>query len=263
MNTVAAASAFVAGLLSSGHCFGMCGGIVGAFSLDGAGKSPGRGGGSSGRRPGGRLGGLLAYNAGRILTYSALGALAGTLGAAVGGWLPPEVARRGGRLLAAVFLVGLGLFLAGRPQFLQPIERLGARLWRRIEPLGRRFLQARGPGHALALGLVWGFLPCGLVYSMLAMASLAGGAPDGALVMLSFGAGTLPALFAAGLAASRLRELARSTILRRSAAVIYVALGIWLALTAFGTFAGPAGHHGPHAGAAAGSDTCPPQVSTL
>ena len=192
----------------------------------------------------GRLRGLLAYNAGRILTYAALGALAGTLGATVGGFLPPEVARRGGRLLAALFLVGLGLFLAGRPQFLQPIERLGARLWRRIEPAGRRFLQARSSGHALALGLVWGFLPCGLVYSMLAMASLAGGAGNGAIVMLAFGAGTLPALFAAGLAASRLRDLARSTILRQSAAAIYVAAGIWMAFTAITGGAGAGSAHG-------------------
>ncbi len=241
MNTVAAGSAFVAGLLSAGHCFGMCGGIVGAFSVGGA----------------GRLRGLFAYNAGRILTYTALGALAGALGATLAGFLPPEVARRGGRLLAALFLVGLGLYLAGRPQFLQPIERLGARLWRRIEPLSRKLLQARGPGHALALGLVWGFLPCGLVYSMLAMASLAGGAVDGALVMLSFGAGTLPALFAAGFAASRLRGLAQSTILRRSAAAIYVALGVWLAFTAL---SGPLHAHGEAAGRA---DTCPPQVSVL
>lgn len=251
MNTVAAGSAFVAGLLSSGHCFGMCGGIVGAFSVGrtppgavgGAGGSPGAGGG--------RLSGLLAYNAGRILTYAALGALAGALGATVGGFLPPEVARRGARLLAALFLVGLGLFLAGRPQFLQPIERLGARLWRRIEPLSRGLLAARGRGHAVALGLVWGFLPCGLVYSMLAMASLAGSPGDGALVMLSFGAGTLPALFAAGLAASRLRDLARSTVLRRFAAAAYIALGAWLA---FSAIAGPTRAHGAAAGA---DETCP------
>lgn len=253
MNTVAAASAFVAGLLSAGHCFGMCGGIVGAFSVGGA----------------GRLRGLLAYNAGRILTYTALGALAGALGATLAGFLPPEVARRGGRLLAALFLVGLGLYLAGRPQFLQPIERQGARLWRRIEPLSRKLLQARGPGHALALGMVWGFLPCGLVYSMLAMASLAGGMADGALVMLAFGAGTLPALFAAGFAAARLRVLAQSTVLRRSAAAAYIALGAWFA---FSAITGPAGHSrhpsqpgqpGQHTGAAAGSDTCPPRISAL
>lgn len=250
MNTVAAGSAFVAGLLSSGHCFGMCGGIVGAFSVGRpASATPGGIGGAGGA---GRLSGLLAYNAGRILTYAALGALAGALGATVGGLLPPELARRGARLFAALFLVGLGLFLAGRPQFLQPIERLGAHLWRRIEPLSRGLLRARGRGHAVALGLVWGFLPCGMVYSMLAMASLAGGPGDGALVMLAFGAGTLPALFAAGLAASRLRDLARSTVLRRSAAAAYIALGAWLAFTAI---AGPSHAHGAAAGA---GETCPP-----
>ena len=251
MNTVAAGSAVVAGLLSSGHCFGMCGGIVGAFSVGRGAATPASGGGGAGSR----LPGLLAYNAGRIVTYAALGALAGALGAAVGGLLPPDMARRGARLFAALFLVGLGLFLAGRPQFLQPIERLGARLWRHIEPLGRRLLVARSPGHAMALGLVWGFLPCGMIYSMLAMASLAGGPGDGALVMLAFGAGTLPALFAAGLAASRLRDLARSTVLRRSAAAAYIALGVWMAFTAL---SGPGHAHGKAAGA---SETCPPHAA--
>ena len=248
MNFLAAGSAFVAGLLSSGHCFGMCGGIVGAFSIGAAAGTPAE----SGR---GRLRGLLAYNTGRILTYTLLGALAGTLGAALAAVLPPEMARRAARLLAAFFLVGLGLYLTGRPQFLQPIERLGARLWRRIEPWSRRLLQARGPGHALALGLVWGFLPCGLVYSMLAMASVAGNTVDGAFVMLSFGAGTLPSLFAAGLAVSRLRSLARSAILRRSAAAVYLTLGAWLAFTAL-----TAAPHN-HGGAASESATRPARAS--
>ena len=265
MNSVAAGSAFVAGLLGSGHCFGMCGGIVGAFSIGGA-AGPAAGGESRSR-----LAGLVSYNAGRILTYTALGALAGGLGAAMAGLLPPELARRAARLSAALFLIGLGLYLAGRPQILRPIERLGARLWRRIEPLSRRLLRARGPGHAVALGLVWGFLPCGLVYSMLAMAGLAGGPADGALVMLAFGAGTLPSLFAAGLAAASLRRLARSALLRRTAAAAYIALGAWFAFTAL---SGPIhSHGGATAGAVGavvggvdgseGSDTCPPQAAAF
>jgi sulfite exporter TauE/SafE len=96
-----------------------------------------------------------------------------------------------------------------------------------------------------------------LVYSMLALASLAGGPGDGALVMFAFGAGTLPSLFAAGLAASRLRALARSTLLRRSAAAIYITLGAWLAFTAL------AGAHHPHDAAAAADDTCPPRLVEL
>lgn len=232
MNTVAAGSAFLAGLLASGHCFGMCGGIVGAFSMV-------RPGGAA--APASRLTGLVSYNCGRILTYATLGAIAGAVGATAGGFMPPDLARRSARLFAALFLLGLGLYLAGRPQFLLPLERLGARLWRHIEPFGRRFLGARGARHALALGLVWGFLPCGLVYSMVAMASLAGSPADGALVMAAFGAGTLPALFAAGLAAAKLRDLTRSTMLRRSAAALYIALGAWLAWSAL---AHPAAHPG-------------------
>jgi uncharacterized protein len=248
VNTVAAGSAFVAGLLSSGHCFGMCGGIVGAFSL--------RSGMTTNPSGGSRLLGLLTYNLGRISTYVALGALVGALGATVGRLLPPAIAQRIAQLVAALFLVGVGLFLAGRPQILRPIERLGARLWRVVEPLGRGRLPSQGRRQALALGLFWGFLPCGLVYSMLVLASLAGGPADGAFVMLAFGAGTLPALLAAGLAASRLQGVARSTALRRCAAAAYIALGTWLA---FSAIVRPPHAHG--ASAAAG-DTCPDSAPT-
>ncbi|KAB2966594.1 MAG: sulfite exporter TauE/SafE family protein, partial [Thermoanaerobaculia bacterium] len=122
-----------AGLLGAGHCLGMCGGIAGALSI----------GVPTERRT--RIGGLLpwqlAYNAGRIATYAALGALAGGAGSAVGALLPPLAARYAGRLLAALFLIGMGLYLVGRPALLAPIEHLGARLWRLVEPLGRRLLR--------------------------------------------------------------------------------------------------------------------------
>jgi sulfite exporter TauE/SafE len=180
----------------------------------------------------------------------------GALGATVGRLLPPAFAQRIAQLVAALFLVGVGLFLAGRPQFLQPIERLGARLWRLVEPLGRGLLPSQGRGQAMALGFLWGFLPCGLVYSMLVLASLAGGPGDGAFVMLAFGAGTVPALFAAGLAASRLQGVARSTVLRRCAAAAYIALGTWLA---FSAIVRP--HHAHDASPAAG-DTCPDSART-
>ena len=212
-----------AGLLGSGHCLGMCGGIVGALSL---GVPPERR-----RRIGGLLPWQLAYNLGRVATYVALGALAGWAGATVGSLLPPHAARGAGRLLAALFLVGMGLYLLGVPVLLAPFERLGARLWRRIEPLGRRLLRPRALPHALALGAVWGLLPCGLVYSMLAVAAVAGGAGRGAATMAAFGAGTLPALLLAGLASGWFGRLARAAALRRLAAAAYLAAGLWLAAT--------------------------------
>jgi hypothetical protein len=212
----------------------MCGGIVGAFAM----------GVPAGRRarPLGLLPYLLGYNAGRLAVYALLGAGAGLAGSALAGFLPPATARLASRLVAALFLIGLGLYLAGRPQLLEPFERLGARLWRRLEPLGRRLLRPATPAHAVALGAVWGFLPCGLVYAMLAMASASGGPGAGAATMAAFGAGTLPALLAAGLASSWLGRLARSAPLRRLAAAACLAAGLWLAVSA----ARPGAHrHGP------------------
>jgi sulfite exporter TauE/SafE len=214
-----------AGLLGSGHCFGMCGGIVGAFAM---GAAPG------GRaRPGGLPLHLLAYNLGRVATYAALGALAGLAGGALAGALPQAAARLAGRTLAALFLIGLGLYLLGWPQLLAPFERLGARFWRRLEPLGRRLLSPRGVAHAAALGAIWGWLPCGLVYSMLAVAAASASAARGALVMTAFGLGTLPALMAAGFASGWLHRLARAAPLRRLAAAAYLAAGAWLVASSF------------------------------
>ena len=241
-----------AGLLGSGHCLGMCGGIVGAFAM----------GVPAGRRtrPLGLLPWLLGYNTGRIAVYVLLGAAAGLAGSALSGLLPPAAARLGSRLLAALFLVGLGLYLAGAPQLLAPLERLGAAFWRRLEPIGRRLLRPATPWHALALGAVWGWLPCGLVYSMLAMAALAGGPAGGAATMAAFGLGTLPALLVAGFASPWLARLARSAPLRRLAAAVYLAAGLWLAS---GALAGGAhaGHAMPDATAPAApahGETAPP-----
>ena len=199
------------------------------------------GAGRARARPLGLLPYLLGYNAGRIAVYALLGAAAGLAGGTLAGLLPPAAARLASRLVAALFLIGLGLYLAGRPQLLAPFERLGARLWRRFEPLGRRLLRPASPWHALALGAVWGWLPCGLVYSMLALAATAGGPGAGAATLAAFGLGTLPALAAAGFASPWLGRLARSTPLRRLAAVAYVAAGLWLAGSALAG-GGHAGH---------------------
>lgn len=216
-------AALAGGLVGSGHCLGMCGGIVGAFAL----------GVPADRRarPGGLLAYVLAYQVGRLLVYATLGAIAGAVGAAVAGLLPPAAARLGSRALAAAFFLGLGLYLVGWPQLLLPLERAGARLWRRIEPLGRRLLRPRTPLHAVGLGAVWGFLPCGLVYSMLALAATAGGTAGGAATMAAFGLGTVPALLFAGLASGWLGRISRQGLVRRTAGVAYLAAAVWLAVS--------------------------------
>lgn len=202
---------FLVGLLGGTHCVGMCGGIVGALSMGGP--------------P--RLSLHLAYNLGRIVSYGVAGALAGALGGlslVLSDQLPLRLALA---VLANLMLVALGLYLAGVTRALAFVERLGQNLWRRVQPLTRRFLPATTPAHAFPLGLLWGWLPCGLVYSALATALTAGSPSRGALLMLAFGAGTLPNLLLAGFLLARLRAFVQRPLLRATAGLLVAGFGIW------------------------------------
>ncbi|MBW7902450.1 MAG: sulfite exporter TauE/SafE family protein [Rhodocyclaceae bacterium] len=189
----------------------MCGGIVGALSFGGP--------------P--RLSLHLAYNLGRIVSYGVAGALVGALGGlslALSGQLPLRLALA---VAANLMLVALGLYLAGATRALAFVERLGQNLWRRLQPLTRRFLPADTPARAFPLGLLWGWLPCGLVYSALATALTSGSAQKGGLLMLAFGAGTLPNLLLAGFLLARLRAVVQRPLLRAVAGVLVAGFGVW------------------------------------
>lgn len=202
---------FLVGLLGGTHCVGMCGGIVGALSM---GAAP-------------RLSLHLAYNAGRIASYAVAGAIAGALGAAslaLSEQLPLRIALY---VLANLMLIALGLYLMGVTQALAFTERLGQNLWRRIQPATRRFLPARTVRQAFPLGLLWGWLPCGLVYSALATALTAGSALRGAGLMLAFGLGTLPNLLLAGFLLARLRGWVQRRAVRVAAGLTVAGFGVW------------------------------------
>ena len=202
---------FLVGLLGGTHCVGMCGGIVGALSMGGA--------------P--RLSLHLAYNAGRITSYAVAGGLVGALGGAslaLAGQLPLRIALY---LLANLMLIALGLYLMGLTRALAFSERLGQNLWRRIQPSTRRFLPAHSITQAFPLGLLWGWLPCGLVYSALATSLTAGSAGKGALLMLAFGLGTLPNLLLAGFLLARLRHWVQQPAVRVVAGLLVAAFGVW------------------------------------
>jgi sulfite exporter TauE/SafE len=214
MSETVLVSVFLVGLLGGVHCLGMCGGIVGALSLHQPGARP-------------AIGRHLAYNAGRILSYAAAGALAGALGAAgmlAAGAVP---ARVGLHVLANLMLLALGLYLAGIWQGVAVLERGGARLWARIRPLAVRHVPVDSAPKALATGLLWGWLPCGMVYSVLTTAMFAGSASRGFLVMAAFGIGTLPNLVAAGMAAERMRPLLQKRWLRIAAGLLVAGFGVW------------------------------------
>jgi uncharacterized protein len=202
---------FLVGLLGGTHCVGMCGGIVSALSMG----VPAR------------WSMHLSYNFGRILSYTAAGAIAGMLGAAsltLDGQAPVRLMLY---LLANLMLVALGLYLLGVTRALAFTERAGQRLWRHVQPLTRRFLPANTMLKAFPLGILWGWLPCGLVYSALATALSAGSPGRGALLMLAFGLGTLPNLLLAGILLARLNEFVRRPLVRNLSGLLVLGFGIY------------------------------------
>ena len=201
MSVVELAMMFSLGLASSLHCVQMCGPIVLSYSL---------GTGQSGKTRAGRTGsfvlGHIAYNAGRIITYTALGAVAGLAGGTLG--MLGRLAGAGSALAIAggVLMIVAGLFLLG----VVPVAaiagpgvfQLSSAFLRRVGGL----LATPGPGRRFILGLALGFLPCGLIYAALSR-SLATGSPVwGAAAMMAFGMGTSGALVALGVFSSALRR---------------------------------------------------------
>ncbi len=220
-------SAFLLGLFGGVHCASMCGGIVALLGARHR-MMPLR------VQPGGaavaamQSGALLqfAYNAGRIGSYAVAGAIAGAVGSAA--WMAERVlpVQQASFVAANLVLVVLGLALTGGFRRLRVLERVGVGAWRRIAPAASRLLGATSVSGAFAAGAAWGWVPCGMVYGVLAAALVSGSAVDGALLMLAFGAGTLPNLLALGLAANRAsRWLARPGA-RLLAGVLIVAFGV-------------------------------------
>ena len=171
---------------------------------------------------------VVAVSTARALGVWALvaGALAGAVSAGAFGVMPSTPVRWVAKLLSGGFMIAFGLYLAGWWPGLQRLEQWGGVLWKRIEPLGRRLLPVDHPLKALALGLVWGWLPCGMVYAALAWSFTSGSAANGALLMAAFGLGTLPMLLAAGAAAGWLRNIVRHAWVRRGAGIFVLLFGV-------------------------------------
>jgi len=206
-------AAFLTGLLGGTHCVGMCGGIVAAMSFQGNVRQP--------------FVFHLGYSVGRMASYATLGALVGLIGSAA--FLSDSLypLQRGLYVLAQVVLILLGLYLAGLNQSIRLLEHAGSAVWRRVQPLLGRVMPVRNLAQAVAAGALWGWLPCGLVYSVLVMALSAGSAPQGAGLLLAFGLGTLPNLLLMGWAAESLRGFARQLWVKRIAGLLVAAMGVW------------------------------------
>ena len=200
---------FLAGLLGGGHCAGMCGGIVSALSAGADSRLPLH----------------LAYSAGRIASYTLAGAIAGALGGMVLYYdlLPLQLALY---VFANLMLILLGLYLAGWSSMVTRLETVGRRLWRHISPLTRKFLPVNTLPRAYAVGMLWGWLPCGLIYSALAIALVSGSAANGAALMLAFCVGTLPNLLLAGLLLRRARSWFQDRMVRWVSGGLVLGFGI-------------------------------------
>ena len=219
MLTAMLSTACLVGLLGGVHCVGMCGGIVGSLTAG----LPGDARTSLARA----FPYQLAYNCGRIAGYAVAGALMGALGTLLIEVMPLQYAQRALYALAAVFMILLGLYLSGWWHGLAGVERVGAVLWRRVEPLGRRLLPVRSPLQAVGLGFVWAWIPCGLVYSVLLWSVSAGTATQGALLMLAFGLGTLPSLLTMGMLAGAAARFSGQAWLRQAAGALVIGFGLY------------------------------------
>lgn len=203
-------AAFVTGLLGSAHCFGMCAGLSGLFAVNASVASLRS-----------QLPMAIVYNTGRILSYAFLGVLVATVGQSVVKAIPNIAAPV--RLAGGLLIVIVGLQVAFGWRFLAPLEQAGATIWKRIAPAAKNLLPVTTLRKALGLGLLWGWLPCGLVYSVLLLAATTANALNGGLVMIAFGIGTMPAMIMTGISASRLSQfLSRK---RMGAGLLIVLIG--------------------------------------
>jgi len=231
-------TAFFVGLLGSGHCFGMCGGIAA-----GLGSLPAHGEGQAGTKPGAMS--ALLFNLGRIVSYTALGLISALILAGVGNVLNVPQWSMILRLLTAVMIFLIGLQFLFNWQLLARIERAGARVWKYVLPLAVRASRLPGGLGRLLLGLCWGLLPCGLVYSVLLTASAASSPVAGALVMLAFGAGTLPSMLGMSLAAPALAAMLSDKWTRKLMGAALILLAI-LSVALLGAHSQSNGQHQHH-----------------
>ena len=224
-------SAFLLGIFSTMHCIGMCGGIIGALSL----SLPVE---VRNHKP--RLFAfIMSYNIGRLASYTLAGLLAGAIGTGLMQAAGFDQGHATLRLVGITMMVAIGVYLTGWLPQIASIEKIGIPVWRRLEPIGRKLMPVSSIPRALSYGLIWGWLPCGLVYFVLIWALTAGDAFMGAMTMLAFGLGTLPTLVTAGFMTSWITRLAQSSRARQIVGLLIIAMAI-------GSLFIPMEHHHHH-----------------
>ena len=212
-------AAFLIGLFGTLHCVGMCGSIIGVLTLSLPQEIR--------QQPPKLMSYLLLYSAGRLLSYTRAGALAGGFGSGLLYSISPQSGHQVLLLIATGLMVAVGFYIAGCFPKLAYMERMGTPVWQRLEPLGRKLLPVKSPLQALLYGMIWGWLPCGLVYSALFIALAHGNYLSGGVFMFLFGLGTLPAVIGTGIFADQLLRWARNPRIRMYAGIMLVLLALW------------------------------------
>ncbi len=222
-------AALLAGLVGSAHCLGMCAGISGLFAINAEVASLRA-----------SIPTAIVYNAGRVITYAVLGIIVAAFGSVIVKASPNLAV--GIRMLSGVIIILVGLKVAFDLRVLNVIERMGSTLWARIAPVATRLVPVTSLPKALGLGLVWGWLPCGLVYSVLMIAATSASPIGGAATMVAFGIGTMPAMVLSGLGAARLSSFMQRRGTRIGLGLLVVAMGLLTIAMPLGKLL-PGGHH--------------------
>lgn len=222
-------AALLAGLVGSAHCLGMCAGISGLFAVN-----------AEVATMRASIPTALVYNAGRVITYALLGVIVAAFGSVIVKASPNLAV--GVRMLSGIIIMLVGLKVAFDLRVLNVIERMGGTLWARIAPAANRLVPVTSLPKALGLGLVWGWLPCGLVYSVLLIAATSASPIGGAATMVAFGLGTMPAMVLSGLGAARLSSIMQRRGTRLGLGLLIVAMGLLTIAMPLGKLL-PIGHH--------------------
>lgn len=226
MNEISLIGAFLLGLMGAGHCIGMCGGIISTLSL-------------ATNNDQSKWYSITSYQFGRIMSYSVFGLLSGLIGQQAETLTVLPILK----IISGILLILMGLYISRVWMVISQLEKAGKYVWDKISPLSSRLLPVKSLKQAFLLGALWGWLPCGLVYTSLAYALTAANPVNSMLFMLAFGIGTLPATLTVGAASSSLKTWLNTKAMRWLAAVIFITIGSYML---YGLLAGDISHHHHH-----------------
>jgi len=211
-------SAFVLGLMGAGHCFAMCGGIISTLSVStGAAQSTKN------------WSAIIIYQLGRISSYTLFGAIAGWFGYQFNTISPLPILK----VVSGILMIAMALYLSNLWQGIQHLERIGKLIWNKISPFSKKLLPVKNIRQAFLLGTLWGWLPCGLVYTSLGYALSLGNSLSSAGFMLFFGIGTLPATLLAGATSLTMKSFLTNVIVRYTSVLLFLLIGIYTLYTVF------------------------------